>query len=380
MATLREDLEAQAATLADSSTDAAPVDSTSTEAAPTEVQAAPETTTEAPQTQETTATTGGRDAAGRFVSKTTAGKTPGQAAPSVPPTESGVASSTNPPTAAAPAQTEPPKPGDADATRPPSSWRHEAREAWAKAPPEIQKEVARRETEVARMVTEFHPVRQFAQEMHRAVAPIAERAKASGVPVHQIVSNYVEFDRTLASGDPEAQAAAVARLIKGYNIPVEALADAIDRPTRQAPVNPEQMRAQIRQEMERDFQRQHLQQQARQHQELVKSFASKPDADLMNDEIRHVMADLIEAAGRRDVELSLEDAYNQAIWANPRTRAIIQQRQEAKTRETAQAATQRAMIAGSSVKSRPSSPISGNGEGRSIREDLEAALAEASGR
>ena len=276
-------------------------------------------------------------------------------------------------------KTEPPKQGEPDTTRPPSSWRHEAREAWAKAPPEIQREVARREMEMAQAVSKFHPVREFASEMQRVLSPIAESARARGTTPTRLVSDYVAFDSELASRDPERQARAVAQVIKAYGVDIEALAGAIDSPARQRPVNEAQLRAQIRQEEAARFQAEQGQQQLSMHVRQVQEFSRRPDADLMNDEVRFIMADLVDSAQARGVALTLEDAYNQAVWANPKTRAIVQQRETAKQRSTADAATQRSMAAGGSIKSRPASPIGGGG-GRTLREDLEETAASMSGR
>jgi hypothetical protein len=230
------------------------------------------------------------------------------------------------------------------------------------------------------MVTEHHPVKQFAAEMQRTLEPIRESARARGTTPQQLVSDYVRFDRALSSRDPAAQAAAVAQVIKAYGVDIEALAGAIDRPSgREAPVDRASLEAQIRAEIAADFEAKRGQQEMSQHMRQVQEFAKTPDAALMNDEIRFDMAALIDSAAARGVVLSLKDAYSQAVWANPSTRAIVQQQEAAKRQSTAQAATQRAMAAGSSVKSRPASPL-GSGEGKSLRDDLEAVAAQLSGR
>jgi hypothetical protein len=67
------------------------------------------------------------------------------------------------------------------------------------------------------------------------------------------------------------------------------------------------------------------------------------------------MAALLQAGQAKD----LQDAYEQAVWANPQTRTslIAQQQQEAKAKatQTAQAAKQAASV---NTRARPSMPIS----------------------
>lgn len=367
---LRESLEATGAEMAPTDSPSVGVEASE----PTSTPAQPEaSSTPAPVTE-------GRDSSGRFISKSTGGNAPAQATPTATPTD-GVASSTKPPEAATATATEPPKPGDADTTAAPQSWRLGARQDWEKAPPSIKQEVWRREQELQRTMQQAAPARRFQQEMERTLAPIAPAAQARGTTPQALISSYVQFDQALTSRDPTTQAHAVAQVIKAYGVDIETLAKAIDgqlgpsmnNARQEARFDPEVERARIRQEMRSEIE-------AQSHQQRVAEFSKKADPTLFNEEIRHDMAALIEAAAARGVDLSLEDAYNRAVRANPDAWAITQQREQAKAAPTQQQATAKAMAAGSSVKSRSASPVGGESKGNSIRDDLEAVAAIASGR
>jgi hypothetical protein len=93
-------------------------------------------------------------------------------------------------------------------------------------------------------------------------------------------------------------------------------------------------------------------QQAKVAQELEK-FAT--EAEFLDD-VREDMADLIEAKARRGVVLTPKQAYDLACSMHPEISGVISQRQAAKSAATAQAATQQARNAASSVKSQPAGP------------------------
>lgn len=378
---LRESLEAASAEM--------------TEAAPAEtVSPAPDTSTGTNSTESgpidstsqtsSTERADGRDSQGRFASKTsTAGETAGQAAPLAnPPTPEGAASSTPQPKPAETTQTEPPKPGEPDTTHAPPSWKIAERQAWTHAPKEIRGAVHRRELEMQQFVTKTAPDRQMADEVRRSLAPLLPTLQAQGIPPQRLIADYARFDMALRSGDPAQQAVNLARLIKAHNVPIEALADAIDGklgPQQRQP-SAEEIRAQIKEEMRQEWQQHQQRADYQSHSTKVAEFAKKVDPTLFNDDVRHDMAALIEAAAARGVELSLQDAYDRATRANPEAWAIVQQREQAKAAATNQQATQRAQAASGSLKSRPASPVGGESRNNSIRADLEAAVAAASGR
>lgn len=367
---LRDSLEASSAELAAPAETPAPV----AEAAP-----APVATDETPSVRPD-----GRDPKGRFTPKATAGaEGVSQAAPSaVSPQKEGVASSTPEPKPPEVTPTPAPKPGEPDLTHAPPSWKIGARQDWDKTPPSVRAETHRRELEMQHFVTKTAPDRQMAGEIRQILAPIAQSIQARGTTPARLVASYVEFDRAMSSGDPATAARALVGVAKGYGIPVEAVADAWDGkgvPQQRQP-SVEEIREQVRAEERAAWQAQQQQAEFRSHTARVAEFSKTVDPVLFNEDVRHDMAALIDAAAARGVELSLQDAYDRAVRANPESWAIVQQKEQAKLAATKQQATQRSEAAGSSVKSRPASPVGGETKGNSLRADLEAEAASMNGR
>src|SRR5262245_19230526 len=65
--------------------------------------------------------------------------------------------------------------------RPPSSWKPGAREHWAKLPVEVQQEVSRRETEVARSLQESANASSALAHVQATLGPFAQNVAASGM-------------------------------------------------------------------------------------------------------------------------------------------------------------------------------------------------------
>lgn len=349
-------------------------DTTETAAPVTEAQ----TTTPAPVADVPPVTTAaapsvaseGRDEKGRFKPKT-ASATPAPAK---------AEESASPPPAApekAETATEAPKPAEVTPTlKAPQSWKPAAREKWASLPPETQAEVWRREKEVAHVLQETATARKVATEFEETIKPYVPLFQAEGAAPIKAIGNMLQTVAALARGAPQQKAAVVAQLIKAYGVDIQALDSVLSgeapAATPHAPAEYRDPRVDTLLQQLQATQRQQamaVQQKAAQEVE-----AAKGELEFLDD-VREDMADLIEVASRRGVELSLKDAYTRAVAMNSELSAILEQRKAAQAAETANAATQRAKAASSSVRSSPA-PVSRNdGPGDGIREHLEAAWA-----
>jgi regulator of protease activity HflC (stomatin/prohibitin superfamily) len=92
-----------------------------------------------------------------------------------------------------------------------------------------------------------------------------------------------------------------------------------------------------------------------------------------------VMADLIEVSERRGIDLSLEDAYNQACRLNPEIASVMEQRTKAQAATQAHQRTSRARRAASSVAGSPAGKPPSANSPRSLREALEDAYEDSAG-
>ena len=104
-------------------------------------------------------------------------------------------------TAEAQEPTETPKlpAGERDVNRPPDHFLPRAKEKWAEAPEEVRSEFYRALDNFQKGKEEYHEDREF----RKAVRPYEDMAQQAGVPLPQVLKNYVELDN-LVSSDPVA--------------------------------------------------------------------------------------------------------------------------------------------------------------------------------
>jgi hypothetical protein len=334
-------------------------------------EAAPETTpTTAPAKDPKT---------GKFVPK---GAAPAVAAkPTVPPV-------TAPPATAAPVVAgtphEPAKP-TAPAVKAPQSWRPEVREKWAGLPPEVQAEVARIDREVRQTMQDSAEAKKSWSAFQQTVGPYEALIRAEGSEPLKAVGSLLQTAAALRTAPPAMKAQVVAKLIQQYAVPVDALDAALSG---QAPAAQTQGAAQtldpealLQQAEQRVFQR--IQQQRQQSvmakaQQDAEAFVNSGEAEFLED-VRGIMANMLDSAGRSGIPLTLKDAYDRACLLSPEVSRVMEQRKAAQAATVTQAATQRARDAASSVRSQPAAPPMA-AESTDLRGLLERNWTKASGR
>lgn len=306
-----------------------------------------------------------RDASGRFAPKAAASPTeapkPGEATPPPVAPKQGAQSTTQAPPPATQTSTPPPE------FKPPQSWKPEAREHFAKAPPQVQAEVIRREREVQAALQETAGVRRFAETFAQRTAPLRQL----GVDPMQGLEGYVRATHTLSVGQPQEKAALVADIIRKAGVPVEALAAALDAPVPQAPaVDPQAIAQQVRQSLLQEFQAQQQERLARQADAEVATWAERFE---FLDDVRDTMSDLMLAAAQGGRKMSEDQAYKLACSMDERISGILQQRQEAERAKAVNASTQRARAAASSVKHQPATATVEGDEPETVFDAVKAA-------
>ncbi|HAM41749.1 MAG TPA: hypothetical protein DCP69_10565 [Candidatus Omnitrophica bacterium] len=264
------------------------------------------------------------------------------------------------------------------AIKAPQSWKPLAREKWASIPAEVQAEVARREREVTTTLQEVAKTRKEHAEFAQTVAPYMGMIQAESSTPIQAVANLLQTAAALRTAPPAHKAQLVAQLVKQFGVPIDALdaalsGQAMPQGQAQQQYRPPEDTAKI---VEQVIAKRLEAVQASRAEKELSTFA---DSHEFFADVREDMADLIEVASRRNVAMTPEQAYTRAIALHPEIGDVLKQRDSAKASATAQATTQRAKAAASSVKSSPAA--GGNAaQPRGIREQLEAAAATLSGR
>lgn len=339
-------------------------------AAPEAVEAAPEESSEGRA----------RDATGRFTKRDAKPNAtpPKPTAPTPKPPAPRPAAAVAAP-AEAPAEAPPPE-AKAPEARAPSSWRPTARSKWADTPQEVQEEVLRLDKEVRAYMQQTAPARQLAEAFNATIAPY--RGLFTDEPL-RVVGNLVQTAAQLQTGPIPHKAAIIASLVKGYGVPIEALAAALDgqpAPAGQGqgqPLDEASLTARVRQQVMQELQQRQSQVLAQQSTAAINAFAEGKE---YIDDVAPEMAALLEAAARRGVEMSLEEAYTRACYANPEVRGLRAQHEAAEAAKAQVASTQRARAAASSVRSQPVAATPAKQGNGSAYDDVMAAVAAHNGR
>jgi hypothetical protein len=225
-----------------------------------------------------------------------------------------------------------------------------------------------------RLIGSVGPKIRLADEVSGHIQPFIEQLSQNNVSPSSFMNDVFTSVRTLSSGNPQERAEIVANIVQSYGVDLRMLDSIL---THRLQIGPEALEAR-RQAARSQAQVQHYegrikQQSAEEAEKALTAFAADPKHEFL-DEVRDLMADLIEA----NRATNLEDAYAAAVWAHPDTRKILLERQ---SQERVQAKSQRAQAArraSSAVHGTPTNGAAGSAapQNSSLRQTLEAAFDE----
>lgn len=222
----------------------------------------------------------------------------------------------------------------------PSTWTAAAQAQWATLPPAIREEIARRENNMVQGIEQYRTEANVGRILHKAVEPMLPHLQSAGIPPQAFISNLVGAHMFLANQQvpQEQKTAYVTKMLADYGIAipgtasqqqedfvdpeVKALRDTVSRLESRLNGVDQKTAAETRAQLAKE----------------VDAFSKDPVnqhwADVADD-----MALLLKA----QPSLTLKEAYDKAVWANPTIRAteIARQQQEAiekAQREAAEAA------------------------------------------
>jgi hypothetical protein len=269
--------------------------------------------------------------------------------------------------------------------KPPQSWKPGAREAWAHLPPDVRAEVHRREREAQSVLQETTQARQVFSYLQNLEQRYGHAIQAEGAKnVIEAAENLMGVATKLRFGTPVEKASLIANYVRHYGIDIQMLDNALAGlppvPAGAQPQGPaggqfqdprvDQLLQQI------ESAKQQRQQQAFQAAaDEVETFGS--DKEFFAD-VRDTMADLLEVASRRGLDLTLQDAYDRACLMNPDIAKVIEARRAAQAGGNRMRSTQAARNAASSVRGTPAS-VSTSQPG-DLRGAIESAIEQVGGR
>jgi hypothetical protein len=260
----------------------------------------------------------------------------------------------------------------------PRSWKPGAREHWNSLPPDVQQEVLRRENEVYRFAQGTAQARQVADQLGQMAQAYAPALQAEGVDIVTATNNLMGMVARLRFGTAQERASTIVSLVQNYGVDIEALDQALvnsmggqdGQPVQGQPqqfVDPrvDQLLGAIQQ-----AQYQRVEQVRNEAAREVQTFGQGKD---FFDDVREDMADILELAARRGIDMSMEQAYERACRMNPEIdRVIAQRKAAAEAGQNSQGSIARARLASSSVRSTPAVPPGKTGDQpKNLRDELE---------
>lgn len=285
-------------------------------------------------------------------------------------------------------------PVDPRIDRAPQSWKGESKKVWAELPLHVRQEVLRRERETTKVMQETAQARQQIGGLQEVLAPHMDRINSVyGGNAMTAVTNLLAVERQLFNGSQVSKAQLVANMIKQFGIDLPTLDNILaGQPAPEAVQQQsaiermlEQRLAPIQQFVQSQQQRE---QQARQQTEqeavhTVESMATDPQFPYFN-EVRDLMADIIELNSRRGIYIALPEAYNKAVRMNDDTyqASTVRTSSQAATDAAMQAhqAAQRAKGAAVSVSGNPTGVGTNQGNPSDLRGTILSALGETGSR
>lgn len=262
----------------------------------------------------------------------------------------------------------------------PKGWKKDYWEAYDKLnsgqplTPEESKALAsyavQRENEYASGVSTYRSEAEQARLWNEAVSPIMHRLQAHGVQPHNYVGQLIQVDNVLTSGSPQQKIQALAQIASSYGIPLSVLAQGAQSGGIDSATN--DLLAKI-QHQDSELKRLNAWIEKQDNSSIesqIKSFSESGKAPHF-EAVRATMGKLLESG----MASTLEDAYEQAVYLNPETRALELSRQQENTDKIA--AANRAKQAAISVKqSAPRGKTANSVDPSDLRATLEAHAAE----
>ena len=283
----------------------------------------------------------------------------------------------NPGITPGPKSGEPPKITD----KAPITWRPEVRAEWDKLPESVKQTVATRERQVQQVLNESAEARKFTDVINRTIAPYQAMLQAENMHPVQMVDDLLRTAQALRTAPPATKAEIVSTIITKFGIDIPMLDKALSG--QQIPADPvqeqvqqllQQQLAPIQQEFQqlrqqRDYQTQQVQYQAAQ---TVDSFIESVP---YGRDVAPMMADLIDMAQARGQEMTLQQAYEAACYADPGIRGLMQRQQQTGSLQSKAQAAQKARSAAVSVVGSPGASDGAVQQADSVRAAIENAIA-----
>ena len=217
------------------------------------------------------------------------------------------------------------------AIKAPSSWKKDAQAKFAALDPDIQAEVLRRENDMHKGIETYKQHAERAQSYERAFQPYMDTINKLGIAPEVAASELMKVDHSLRYGSPADKVAMVQKIITDYGINPEWF-DVDKLPQANPQVDYLQSKLQAIEAQQAKI----LQEtQAREESSLNSDIQAFAKNNEHFEAVRDRMANLIQGAAAAKSSMTLQEAYDTAIWADPSIRATMLAKQQADDRARA---------------------------------------------
>jgi hypothetical protein len=219
----------------------------------------------------------------------------------------------------------------------------------------MKEAIAKREKDFAVGIQKYAENAKRAQAMDDVLKPYESLFTTNGGPQNTIKA-LLSTGATLQMGSPMQKVNMVAQIIKEFGVDVPTLDQVLvgEQPEQPPAGDPQYVQQVVQQAVQQavapyqQAQQQAVQQSQQQVQNELVTFATNPKNEFYHD-VKLDMADILDLAAQRGLELSLEDAYERACLMNPEVSRVMNSR-------TQQQQVQRKRRASVSVSGSPAGP------------------------
>lgn len=218
---------------------------------------------------------------------------------------------------------------ETEQTRAPASWTNAAKAEFAKASPVIQQEVLKREQQMHNGIAQYKEAATFGSQIYKAIQPYENTLKTLGLSADTAVQYLFGFDHKLRNGSPQEKLHTFSQMAQAYGI------DLRNGLPQQQQVDPnfqylqsqlQNTQQQLKHVLTAQQQREQAEQQ-REHDALNNHLATFAKDKPHYEALRYSMGTLIQDAHSRGENLSLDQAYEAAMWASPQYRQELLSKQ-----------------------------------------------------
>jgi len=256
------------------------------------------------------------------------------------------------------------------ARKAPSAWKKGAAEKFATLDPELQEEIERREADFHKGIESYKSKAAFADEISQVIQPFGQMIQVLGGNPQAVIHNMLVSESVARYGTQQQKVELAQRMLAEYGIDVNSLVNY------EAPyVDPQlqNVQSQLAQMQSVLSQQEAARQQAEANSlnSEIQSFAADPAHKHFDGVKAHMSALLLNGTAN-----SLQDAYDQAVWANPQTRqAVLAEQQQAESAARARKAKEAKAAASTNVRKAGTLPAKSGGDApKSIEDTLRAQM------